>query len=39
MSNTILETTKNTHSASESAKDAGATAKEGGKIVLDTVEG
>jgi methyl-accepting chemotaxis protein len=39
MTRTILETTKNSGIAAEAAKSAGASAKEGGKVVLETIEG
>jgi methyl-accepting chemotaxis protein len=39
MTRTILETTKNSSIAAEAAKNAGAIAKEGGKVVLQTIEG
>jgi methyl-accepting chemotaxis protein len=39
MSSTILETTRNAGHASQAALNAGATAKEGGKVVNETVEG
>lgn len=39
MAKTILETTKNSSSAAEYAKEAGMTAKDGGKVVTETIEG
>jgi methyl-accepting chemotaxis protein len=39
MTRTILETTKNSSIAAEAAKNAGTIAKEGGKVVLQTIEG
>ena len=39
MTKTILETTKNSGVAAEAAKNSGAIAREGGKIVEETIEG
>jgi methyl-accepting chemotaxis protein len=39
MSKTILETTRNSSAAAEAAKNAGSIAKEGGKIIMDTIDG
>ena len=39
MAKTILETTRNASLASDAAKNAGTTAKEGGKVVAETIEG
>lgn len=39
MTKTILETTKNTINAAEASNKAGLVAKEGGKIVVDTIKG
>jgi methyl-accepting chemotaxis protein len=39
MTKTILDNTKNTSFASETAKDAGSKAKEGGLVVKETIEG
>jgi methyl-accepting chemotaxis protein len=39
MTKTILETTKNASIAAESAKNAGAIAKDGGKVVIETIKG
>jgi len=39
MTRTILETTKNTITAAEASNKAGLVAKEGGSIVVDTIEG
>jgi methyl-accepting chemotaxis protein len=39
MTRTILETTKNSSTAAESAKNAGIIAKEGGHVVTETIEG
>jgi methyl-accepting chemotaxis protein len=39
MSKTIIETTKNTTLAAEASKNAGLTAKDGGKVVQETING
>ncbi|MGE5499241.1 MAG: methyl-accepting chemotaxis protein [Syntrophothermus sp.] len=39
MTNTILETSKNTASASDSAREARAKAKDGGKVIVETIDG
>jgi methyl-accepting chemotaxis protein len=39
MTKTILETTKNSSIAADTAKNAGIYAKEGGKVVAETIEG
>jgi methyl-accepting chemotaxis protein len=39
MTKTIMETTKNSSIAADSAKNSGSTAKEGGKVVAETIEG
>jgi methyl-accepting chemotaxis protein len=39
MTKTILETTKNSAIAADAAKNSGLTAKEGGKVVAETIEG
>ncbi len=39
MTKTILETSKNSSIAADAAKNAGAIAKEGGKVVVETIEG
>ena len=39
MTKTIMETSQNAHTASDAAKQAGLTAKEGGASVFDTVSG
>jgi len=39
MTETIKETTKNSSIAAESAKKSGLVAKEGGKVVIETIEG
>jgi len=39
MTKTIMETTKNSSLAAEAAKNSGAIAKEGGKVVIETIQG
>jgi len=39
MTKTIVATTKNSSSAAEAAKNAGMIAKEGGKVIIDTIAG
>jgi methyl-accepting chemotaxis protein len=39
MTKTILETTKNSTIATEAAQSAGTSAKQGGKVVLETIDG
>jgi methyl-accepting chemotaxis protein len=39
MTKTIMETTRNSSIAADSAKNSGSTAKDGGKVVAETIEG
>ncbi len=39
MSKTIMETTKNASEAAHTAKQSGASAKDGGRVVIETIEG
>ena len=39
MTKTIMETTKNSSATAEAAKNSGTIAKEGGRVVSETIEG